>query len=221
MIDRRAFLISASAGVAFAAAGDTALAAGTGTTHTANTALAELMAGNARFVADKASCPPLTARRIELTDGQAPFVTILGCSDSRVPLETVFDQAPGNVFVVRNAGNFAESAGIGTIEYGIAALKSPLLLVLGHTECGAVKAAMAFNKDATRQPGSIQFVVDHIAPGIGKAGTVTGAVIANVRAQMAAVKMKSKIVSDALANGTLTIAGGYYDLHTGKVTLLE
>jgi len=178
------------------------------------------MAGNARFVADKAVCPPLTARRLELTEGQAPFVTILGCSDSRVPLETVFDQMPGNVFVVRNAGNFAESAGIGTIEYGVAALHSPLLLVLGHGECGAVKAAMAYDQDEIKQPGSIQYVVDHIAPGIGAAGTVRDAVVMNVHAQIAAVKAKSKIVRDALAKGSLTIAGGYYDLHSGKVTLL-
>lgn len=143
--DRRAFLLQAGAGLALSSAtSGIAVAAGGSPPHDAKGALAELMAGNARFVADKAACPPLTARRLEVAQGQNPFAIILSCADSRVPVETLFDQVPGNIFGVRVAGNFIERAGLGSFEYAIAALNVPLILVLGHSECGAVKATLAY-----------------------------------------------------------------------------
>ncbi len=218
--DRRAFLFQTGAGLALAATAPAAAAAAT--PLDANGALAALMAGNARFVADKAACPPLTARRLELAEGQSPFAIIVSCSDSRVPVETLFDQVPGNIFGIRVAGNFIERAGLGSIEYAVAVLKSPLILVLGHSECGAVKAAQAYVKSGTTQPGFIQYLVESIAPGIkGHTATLHDAIAANANAAMHDLHARSKITADAVTTGTAKIAGGVYDLHSGVVTLLS
>ncbi len=221
--DRRAFLLQASAGLAVASTASASAAPVSGAPLDANGALAALMAGNARFVADKAACPPLTARRIELAEGQSPFAIIVSCSDSRVPVETVFDQIPGNIFGIRIAGNFMDRGGVGSIEYAVAVLKSPLILVLGHSECGAVKAALAYAKDSSAtQPGDIQYLVESIAPGIkGATGSLHAAIAANVRVEMHRVQAMSTIVSDAVTAGKAKIAGGVYDLHSGHVTLLS
>jgi carbonic anhydrase len=220
--DRRAFLLQAGAGLALAAGTPAAAVAAAGTPLDANAALAELVAGNARFVADKAACPPLTARRLELAEGQSPFAIIVSCSDSRVPVETVFDQTPGNIFGIRIAGNFMDRGGVGSIEYAIAVLKSPLILVLGHSECGAVKAALAYAKDASAtQPGDIQYLVESIAPGIKNAtSSLHDAILANVHVEMRRIQTMSKIVSDAVTAGKVKVAGGVYDLHSGHVTLV-
>lgn len=218
--DRRTFLLSASVGLALAAAPPAAGAASHGTSHTSKSALDELMAGNARFVADKAICPPLTARRLELAEEQNPFAIIVSCSDSRVPVETIFDQIPGNIFGIRVAGNFLERAGTGSIEYGVAALKAPLILILGHSGCGAVKAALAYLTSNEKQPGSIQYLVEEIAPAIKGTHDMHHAVAANVRAAMHDLPKRSSIVADAVSAGHAQIAGGVYDLHSGAVTLL-
>jgi carbonic anhydrase len=219
--DRRAFLLQAGAGLALAAAPAPATAASAGTPLDANAALAQLMAGNARFVADKAACPPLTARRLELAEGQSPFAIIVSCSDSRVSVETVFDQIPGNIFGIRIAGNFMDRGGVGSIEYAVAVLKSPLILVLGHSECGAVKAALAYAKDkSATQPGDIQYLVESIAPGIKNAtGSLNDAIAANVRVEMRRIQTMSTIISQAVSAGKLKVAGAVYDLHSGHVTL--
>lgn len=220
MIDRRAFLIRTGAGVLAAAAPAAAASGVPATTHNAATALDELMAGNARFVADKAICPPLTARRLELEEGQSPFAIVLSCSDSRVPVETIFDQIPGNIFGVRIAGNFAERGGVGSIEYAIAVLKAPLILVLGHSDCGAVKAALANVDSGASQPGSIQYLVTEIAPALKRGESLAAAVESNVHAAMRQIA-RSTIVADAISAGHAAIAGGVYDLHSGRVTLVK
>jgi carbonic anhydrase len=218
--DRRAFLLQAGAGLALAAAAPAPASAAT--PLDANGALSALTAGNARFVADKAACPPLTARRLELAEGQSPFA-IVSCSDSRVPVETVFDQISGNIFGIRIAGNFMDRGGVGSIEYAVAVLKSPLILVLGHSECGAVKAALAYAKNpSATQPGDIQYLVESIAPGIkGATSSLNAAINANVRVEMHRIQTMSTIVSDAVTAGNVKVAGGVYDLHSGHVTLLS
>lgn len=183
------------------------------------------MAGNARFVADKAECPPLTSRRLELAQGQSPFAIILSCSDSRVPVETIFDQPPGNIFGVRVAGNFVDDSGLGSIEYSIAVLKSSLILVLGHTHCGAVKAAVEYVKNGTKQPSQIQTLVTAISPAAKASKSQSGdwlenAVVRNVRDNLSALRERSPIVADAVKSGALAVAGGVYDLHSGKVSLI-
>ncbi|HUN30078.1 MAG TPA: carbonic anhydrase [Alphaproteobacteria bacterium] len=223
MYDRRAFLLQAGAGLALASTASAGAAPVAAPSLDADQALSALMAGNARFVADKAACPPLTARRLELAEGQSPFAIIVSCSDSRVPVETVFDQMPGNIFGIRIAGNFMDRGGVGSIEYAVAVLKSPLILVLGHSECGAVKAALAYAKDsAATQPGDIQYLVESIAPGIKNAtSSLHAAIDANVRFEMRRLHSMSSIVSGAVGTGKVKIAGGVYDLHSGHVTLLS
>lgn len=221
---RRAFLTAGGlAAVASLAPGITLAAA---PLHPeAQKGLEELMAGNARFVADKAVCPPLTARRLDLAEAQHPFAIVVSCSDSRVPVETVFDQIPGNIFGVRVAGNFVDDNGLGSIEYSVAVLKSSLILVLGHTHCGAVKATVGFAKDGARQPSHIQNLIEAILPAAqstkGKPGDwVENACVANVKGNVAAVTARSPIVAKAVQERTLSVAGGVYDLHTGRVTIV-
>jgi len=226
-IDRRSFLRVAGAGVALAATSLPAAAdAPAGAPHpSAHDALAMLLAGNARFVSDKAICPPLTARRLELSEGQSPFAIIVSCSDSRVPVETVFDQIPGNIFGVRIAGNFLDDNGLGSIEYSVAVLKSSLILVLGHTDCGAVKAAVKYVKDGTTQPSHIQGLVTAIAPAVKSAKAKAGdllanSIVENVHENVRALTVRSPIVAEAVKSGSLAVAGGVYDLNSGKVTVI-
>jgi len=199
-------------------------AAGTplpGTPATPDEALAALRAGNQRFTTHKA-----TVRSKHALDQiwahnaktQTPFASILGCADSRVPPEIVFDQYLGDLFVVREAGNSASAPPIlGSLEYGQAVLGSKLLIVLGHTSCGAVKAAFDHDK-----PGhNIQSVVDAIAPGIQGAKTVDDAVVANVRASIERVRAQSDVLRDAEKDGKIKIVGAVYDIQTGAVRFLE
>lgn len=188
-------------------------------------ALAQLKAGNARFVAGKPECEPVTARVAELAHGQHPFAIILGCSDSRVPIEAVFDQVPGNIFDVRVAGNFLTNEGLGSIEYSTFVLKSKLIVVLGHSNCGAVTAAVAYVKDGTTEPGQIQGIVTALVPAAqatkGVAGDwVANAVVKNVRLTMQGLTTRSTIVADAVKAGALRVVGGVYDLPTGSVGFL-
>jgi carbonic anhydrase len=228
--DRATFLKSAGIGltttlVAGSFAQPAIAAAPGGPPMAANTpaqALTLLKEGNARFVADRPSVVPLTHRVAELANGQNPFAIVLGCSDSRVPIDTIFDQSPGNVFVVRVAGNFLTDDGLGSIEYGVLVLKSKLIVVLGHSKCGAVSAAVSFVKDGTTQPGNIQKLVTALAPAAqatqGADGDwVANAVIENVKLNVQAMTQRSKIVSDAVTAGDLAVVGGIYDLHTGSV----
>jgi len=220
MTNRRAFLLQTSAGLALSVTAP-AIAAGGSPPYDAKGGLTALMAGNARFLAGKATCPPLTARRLEIAEGQNPFAIILSCSDSRVPVETIFDQEPGNIFGIRVAGNFVESTGLGSFEYAVAVLNVPLILVLGHSECGAVKAALAYDQHGEKQPGYIQYLVDRIAPGIKGSANLPAAVTANVRANMHDTTKQSPAIAKAVGTGKVTIAGGVYDLRSGKVTLLS
>lgn len=188
-------------------------------------ALSVLREGNDRFVEGRPRTETLTALIAELTEGQRPFAIVLGCSDSRVPVETVFDQPPGNVFTVRIAGNFLNADNYGSIEYGVAVLKAQLILVLGHSKCGAVGAAVAFAKDGTTQPGHIARLVAAVAPAAeatrGKSGDwIENAVVENVRRTVAAMTSGSTIVAEAVRSGDVEVKGGVYDLHTGKVSLL-
>ncbi len=192
---------------------------------TGSQALKRLLDGNARFVAGNPECGPLTARRAELVGGQRPPAIVLGCSDSRVPIETVFDQEPGNVFVVRLAGNVADALAMGSIEYSVATFKSALLLVLGHSNCGAVNAALEFVKGGPAAAGHIQEVVEVIAPAARETKGAPGdwghnAVIQNVKNTIASLQAHSHIVAGANASGALTIRGGLYDLASGKVALI-
>jgi carbonic anhydrase len=185
-----------------------------------------LQEGNQRFIKGTAVCESLTARRLELTAGQSPFAAILGCSDSRVPLETLFDQAPGNLFVVRVAGNFVDEAGLGSLEYAVAALKTPLVVVLGHSGCGAVDATIKFVANGTTQPGHIMDIVRQLEPAARQTAKRPGnwlhnAVVQNVRNNIEAISARSTILVDAAKAKKIMIVGGVYDLHSGLISPLR
>lgn len=222
-ITRRTLLAGATSVAAFAL--DARIAGAAPMTGSHATHLSALMAGNARFAAGTPRCIPATARRTELANGQAPFAAVLGCSDSRVPVETIFDHDPGDLFAVRVAGNFVDDNGLGSLEYAVAVLKSELVMVLGHSSCGAVKAAMGAVKGETF-PGHIQGLATAIEPAAKATQNASGdwftnAIAENVRRNVAALTARSKILADAKAAGTLAIVGGVYALHTGKVSLLD
>lgn len=188
-------------------------------------ALSQLMEGNARFASGKPCTHPSIETVTRLASGQHPFATILACADSRVPVETIFDRDPGEIFVVRLAGNFVSDAALGSIEYATAVLKSPLVLVLGHSTCGAVQAAVDFVRTGEKLPGHMQLLADAVAPAARKTQHSGGnwlhdAVYENVRLNVATLKSSHPVMSEALGGGEIHIAGGVYDLATAKVTLL-
>ncbi len=190
---------------------------------TAEQSLQLLKEGNARFVAGESHYEGITARRLELVAGQSPFAIVLGCSDSRVPIETVFDQIPGNLFVVRLAGNFLDDNGLASIEYSVAVLGSSLIVVLGHSGCGAVDATLQYLRNGTVQPGHIQRLVAAIEPAAAAVRDEDGdwwdnAVAENVRLNVEVMTARSAIVAGAVAAGAVRVVGGVYDLHGGKVT---
>ena len=187
-------------------------------------ALKLLLAGNQRFVGgnlDSVTRDEMAQRRAELVQGQKPFAIVLCCSDSRVGPEIVFDQELGNIFVVRTAGEVLDAAGIGSIEYAVAHLGSPLVLVLGHEYCGAVAAAVA---DA-KEPGRIADIVKAIRPAVAKTKAQPGdplhnAVLANVRDIAARLRSTGPIVSEGVKAGRLKVTGAVFSLKTGKVELV-
>jgi carbonic anhydrase len=195
---------------------------------TPDAALARLLAGNRRFVRDKVRNPRRnTVRRAQIAQGQNPFATLVSCADSRVPLELIFDQGLGDLFVVRVAGNTAaDPIVIGSVEYAAVVLNTPLIMVLGHEECGAVKAAIDAATNGTVYPGDLPAVIAPILPAVQqtlsvpKATQLEAAAEANVQNQdhlLSAVPL----LADRIGTGALKIVGGIYSLHTGKVDLLS
>lgn len=201
-----------------------ALAASDVAPTTPHAALQRLMDGNAAFVkAGGGSRAQSVAQRTALAAGQTPFASILTCADSRTAPEIFFHQGLGDIFVVRVAGNVATTTEIGSLEYGAAVLKTPLILVLGHSACGAVEAGIGL-VEGKSYPGDIAKLVGLIEPAArrtkGKPGDwAVNANEANVADSIAALK-RSSVLSELLAAKKVEIVGGYYDLATGKVRLL-
>ena len=188
---------------------------------TPDAALAVLLAGNARFavrtpeIRDVAQIDALWGSGI--AKQQEPFATVLGCADSRLAPEIIFDQFVGDIFVAREAGNIAVSpTNLGSLEYGNAVLGSKVLVVLGHSDCGAVKAAFT---DAT-PGGNIQSIVDAIKPGIAGAASLDDAIVRNVGAVIAGIRANSPLLRDAEKAGRVKIVGAVYDIKTAKVRVL-
>ena len=190
-------------------------------TVNADEALKLLLAGNERFVAgtlNSVTRDEVAQCRTELVQGQKPFAIVLCCSDSRVGPEIVFDQELGNIFVVRTAGEVLDAAGIGSIEYAVAHLGSPLLMVLGHEHCGAVAAAVA---DA-KEPGHIASIIKAIRPAVAKTKDRPGdplqnAIQANVHNIAARLERTGPVLSEAVKAGRLKVMGATFSLSTGKV----
>ena len=224
-LGRRTFL-RLGAGLAAAASlgGVAAAAGGPATTLTADQALAKLKEGNQRYVSSPQACAAdLAKARAGVAQHQAPWATILSCADSRVPPELIFGgQNVGELFVARNAGNMADTATLGTIEYGAAALGVPLIVVLGHERCGAVAAACEVVEKGARFPGSIGPMLEPIIPAAlaakGKPGDfVDNAIRENAVRTAGRIVSASAIVADLVAKGKVKVVAGRYDLDDGRV----
>ncbi|HUG11793.1 MAG TPA: carbonic anhydrase, partial [Opitutaceae bacterium] len=187
-------------------------------------ALQNLQQGNSRFTSGQATHPNQTAdRRAEVVKGQAPFATVLTCSDSRVAPELLFDQGIGDIFVVRVAGNVSDTDEVGSMEYGVGHLHTPLLVVMGHTGCGAVGAVL----EGADVHGSIPALVDNIAPAVEKARAVASgatlfatAVKLNIWQSIDDLFRQSAEVRGLVHDGKLQVVGAVYDLASGSVNWL-
>ncbi|MFC7534122.1 carbonic anhydrase [Actinoplanes sp. GCM10030250] len=193
---------------------------------TPRAAINELLTGNRRFAAGHARHPHQTPDRVrEVAAGQHPFAVILGCADSRVSPEIIFDQGIGDLFDDRVAGNIVDDLLLGSIEYALEEFVPPLLLVLGHERCGAVSATIDAVRTGTQPPGHIAAIVDAlrpiVTPYVNSPDAVDLSVRANIRAQVAAVVEQSDIVREKVEQGQTVVAGARYDLDSGLVTLVS
>jgi carbonic anhydrase len=186
-------------------------------------ALERLLAGNQRFAVMRQQHPRqnILQRQI-LTEGQAPFAAILSCSDSRVPSEIIFDQGLGDLFIVRTAGHVVNDLVLASLEYAVYALNVPLIMVMGHAQCGAVTAVM----QAQPLPGHLPRLVEHLRPALqtvdpAAADPIEQAVQHNARYTAAQIAADSPILAEALATDRLGIVAAYYDLATSRVVILR
>ena len=190
-------------------------------------AIRALKDGNARFFSNQASRPELGAneRRAQIM-GQTPFAVILACSDSRVPVELVFDQGFGDLFVVRVAGNVVDESGLGTVEYAVRHLAVQLIVVMGHEGCGAVQSALLPESEIVREPPALQHLIRRIQPSLARLPAIRDrkarmreAVLNNVRYQAAYLRAQP-VVQEAEASGSIRVIGGFYEIGSGAVDFL-
>lgn len=198
---------------------------------TPDEAIAQLSAGNQRFVSGNVEMPHQDqGRRCDTyANGQHPFAAVLSCADSRVPVELVFDQGIGDLFVVRVAGNVATASEIGSLEYGVEHLGVPVIVVLGHGKCGAVTAAMG--PGGGEVSPSLGLVLHAISPAVERArennpklkgdALLNACIRTNVQQQVDGLIDKSEVIRKAMGSGKLKVVGAVYDLHGGQVTYLN
>jgi carbonic anhydrase len=194
----------------------------------ADDALERLREGNRRFVSGDGgqNISGTQANRAELAEGQNPFAIVLACSDSRVPVEIIFDQGLGDLFVIRVAGNVVAPSQIGSVEYAAAQLGTKLVVVLGHSNCGAVDATLKElgQEQALRSP-NLRAIVDRIRPAIeslpGPDVSLHDAVVANIRQSVRRLQHSSLIVEQMLESGELAIVGAEYSIESGEVVFLD
>jgi len=220
----------AEQGIPFEAQGDIAriVTANDQCTYTPEEALSRLKAGNARFVSGHARFPTVQKEVLaELAKAQQPYATVLGCSDSRVPPELVFDAGFGELFVVRVAGNVLGPSILGTLQYAGTHLHTPLFVVMGHEACGAVKAAIASKFHGATQKSRIEVLLKNILPALdgldgeqSPAVLLRSAVEANVRHTLRKL-LETREAKARIAKGEMKLVGAVYDLETGHVRFLE
>lgn len=193
---------------------------------TPDEALKRIMEGNARYVANAPHNKDFSAGRMARAAAQYPIAALVSCADARVGPELVFDQEPGELFVVRVAGNFVNTDLLASLEYGVKILNVPLIMVLGHSGCGAIAATIKVMKEKTELPGHLPDLVNAIKPAIdlaekSKAADPFGEAIAqNVRYNVRRLQEAKPIVADFVASNKVKVVGGVYDIATGKVALL-
>jgi carbonic anhydrase len=182
--------------------------------------------GNARYAANKPSRRDLSTRRAERAKSQYPIAAVLSCADSRVVPEFAFDQGPGDLFVVRLAGNFVNDDGLASLEYAVKFLGVPLIMVLGHTNCGAVSAAIKVVEDNAELPGHLPRLIQSIKPAVeaakAKAPTdlLAAAIVENVALNVKRLETAQPLLASFAQTEQVKIVGGVYDLTNGKVGLL-
>ena len=182
-------------------------------------ALQRLMDGNRRFAENRMTSfsEDLDILKAKTVAQQQPFAAVLSCADSRVPVELIFDQSIGHVFVTRVAGNIASGPMIASLEYAVAVLGTPAILVLGHANCGAVKAAI----EAKPVPGQISTLFPYIRSAVNQAGAdLEAAIKANAKFQAGVLQHSSPVLAEQVKQNRLKIVAAYYDLATGKATIL-
>jgi carbonic anhydrase len=185
-------------------------------------ALDELIAGNRRFTSGRTSSHRRDLALLQqMMEKQEPFAAVLSCADSRVPVEVVFDQTIGQLFVTRVAGNMVTAEIMASLEYAVAVLGTHTILVMGHSRCGAVTAAIQAVHQGQVVPGQISALFPHLEPAVKQAGPdLEPTVRANALLQAARLR-ESPLLAAMVAEGKLIIAAGYFDLRTGAVTLLD
>ena len=223
-VDRRKFLQTTVAGTAAGIATLAGLDLSTArrlhaqTKRSPDAALAELLAGNRRFAANQLTSieHDLKILKEHTADKQEPFAAVLACADSRIPVELIFDQSIGHIFVTRVAGNVVTPEIIASLEYGVAVLGVNALLVLGHTNCGAVKAAMK----ADTVPGQISVLYPPLRPAVVQSGgNLAKAIEVNARMQADLLRTSSTVIREAVSAKTLKVVSAVYDLATGQVSV--
>jgi carbonic anhydrase len=235
--DRRTMLglTALSAGAAMVAAASPAMAVGEEKAKAAgltpDQALAKLIDGNRRFVADQNPVTDIsTKRRLEIAKSQAPFAALVGCADSRVGPEHLFGGGLGELFIVRTAGNYVDDAGYGSLAYAVAALGVPLIVVMGHERCGAVDAATKLVTNNSQLPPSLTRMVKPILPAVidaqanmgAKTDLVDHAIHMNVRHVVRGLRETSDpIMAAPIKAGQVRVVGAYYDLDTGAVDFFD
>ena len=194
---------------------------------TPDEALALLMEGNLRYRDETLAPRDYSAAGIARVEEHAPIAAILGCGDARVGAELIFDRGPGDLFMVRVAGNFLSDYGLASMEYSVAFLNVPLLMVLGHTHCGAVTSAVRVVQEKIDLPGRMFVLIDAIEPSVLHAqmtdpdDLLRAATEENVRRQVRRLRTISPVINEAREAGRVAIVGAIYDLATGSVSLLD
>ncbi|MCB9833536.1 MAG: carbonic anhydrase [Planctomycetes bacterium] len=193
-------------------------------------ALARLEEGNARFLAQQQAVEICRRPVAQMQDGQEPFAAILSCSDSRVPTEIVFDQGLGDLFVIRVAGNVVSPSQVGSVEFAAARFHTPLVVVLGHSGCGAVAATIdhVLGQDPPETDG-LRAIVERIEPAVhplaelvtDRSELLERAVVANVRASVSRLEHGSALIERLVATTDLAVVGAIYDIPTGRVRFLD
>ena len=194
---------------------------------TPDEALAILMAGNQEYLDESVAPIDYSAARAAAIGDHEPIAGILGCGDARVAAELIFSRDPGDLFMVRVAGNFLSDYGLASLEYCVELLHSPLLMVLGHTGCGAVTAALQVVRDQTVLPGRLPVLIDALEPSVLRAlafrpdDALNAAIEENVRRQVQRLRTISPLITEAQDAGLLRIVGAVYDMQTGRVNLVD